>query len=398
MNDLTVNDSDYSGIGNSWEPIGDYDNEFKGTFNGDGHTIYSLISRGYPNAGLFGAASDSSIFSNLYMMSFDISGTSTAGALIGYNKGGRIENSCVNGGSIHAGISGGLVGYNKGPIIKSCSLALVGSISSRGRIGGIAGYNDGSIENSYARSTLYLDAIPTNERDVSVGGIVGDNFGDIINSYASSVFSGDLQNTSHGGLIGNNANNGDSSYETTIANSFWDMDTSKQTIGIGGEGVSQEGGIGKTTAEMKKLYTFNSNGGNWDIQGGAPDLNNGYPYLSKTGSSPIWLIPNNSVADTTTPPPASVILNPSSNNAIVSFQIGTYVGSINTLLSQTVVVTVPVGTDISSLPAPVITVSPYATISPASGVYQNFYNNPVTYTVTAQDGSRRDYIVTVRNP
>ena len=37
---------------------------------------------------------------------------------------------------------------------------------------------------------------------------------------------------------------------------------------------------GKTTDDMKKLYTFNSFGGNWDILGGQTDLNDGYPYLS----------------------------------------------------------------------------------------------------------------------
>jgi hypothetical protein len=54
---------------------------------------------------------------------------------------------------------------------------------------------------------------------------------------------------------------------------------------------------------------------------------------------------------------------------------------------------VPAGTDLSSL-VPTITISDHATVEPASGVAQNF-TNPVTYRVTAQDGSRQDYTVSV---
>ncbi|HOK60460.1 MAG TPA: DUF5018 domain-containing protein [Tenuifilum sp.] len=54
---------------------------------------------------------------------------------------------------------------------------------------------------------------------------------------------------------------------------------------------------------------------------------------------------------------------------------------------------VPFSTDLTTL-VPTITVSQYATISPASGVAQNF-TNPVTYTVTAQDGTTQAWEVTV---
>lgn len=45
---------------------------------------------------------------------------------------------------------------------------------------------------------------------------------------------------------------------------------------------------------------------------------------------------------------------------------------------------------------PLIQVSPGATISPASGVQTNFANGPLTYTVTALDGSIKAYTVNVR--
>ena len=54
---------------------------------------------------------------------------------------------------------------------------------------------------------------------------------------------------------------------------------------------------------------------------------------------------------------------------------------------------VPYGTDVTAL-VPTITTSPKATVSPKSGVAQNFANT-VTYTVTAEDGSTEEYTATV---
>ncbi|UXP33095.1 polysaccharide lyase family 7 protein [Reichenbachiella agarivorans] len=55
--------------------------------------------------------------------------------------------------------------------------------------------------------------------------------------------------------------------------------------------------------------------------------------------------------------------------------------------------TVPYGTDLTQLVSS-ITISDLATISPASGVAQDF-SAPVNYTVTAEDGSTQEYVVTV---
>lgn len=77
---------------------------------------------------------------------------------------------------------------------------------------------------------------------------------------------------------------------------------------------------------------------------------------------------------------------------ITSFMIGTVSGSINQT-SRTIVVTVPYGTNATSL-TPAIAVSSYAVLSPASGTVQNF-TSPVVYEVEAQDGSKQSYTVTV---
>ncbi len=66
---------------------------------------------------------------------------------------------------------------------------------------------------------------------------------------------------------------------------------------------------------------------------------------------------------------------------------------VATINNATVNLTVNSSTNITSL-APIISVSNFASISPGSGVSQNF-TNPVTYTVTAQDASTKQWVVTV---
>jgi hypothetical protein len=76
--------------------------------------------------------------------------------------------------------------------------------------------------------------------------------------------------------------------------------------------------------------------------------------------------------------------------AITSFNIGNAIGVID---EQVITVTVPYGTDITGLSSVVGFTG--KTISPASGTAQDF-TNPVTYRVTVDDGSARDYTVTVQ--
>lgn len=66
-----------------------------------------------------------------------------------------------------------------------------------------------------------------------------------------------------------------------------------------------------------------------------------------------------------------------------------------TILESTKIIkaTVPMGTNVTAL-EPWIVVSSMASVSPASGVVQNF-SRAVTYTVTAEDGSTASYIVSV---
>ena len=84
----------------------------------------------------------------------------------------------------------------------------------------------------------------------------------------------------------------------------------------------------------------------------------------------------------------------SSEKDILSFVLAEQTGpAVIDNINHTVDIEVGYGTDVSNL-IPTITVSPNALISPASGVAQDF-TNPVTYTVTAEDLSTQNWVVTV---
>ncbi len=83
----------------------------------------------------------------------------------------------------------------------------------------------------------------------------------------------------------------------------------------------------------------------------------------------------------------------SSQKDILTFEIPNQISSTIDANAATVTVVMPYGTDLTNL-TPTITVSAAASISPASGVAQNF-TNPVTYTVTAQDGTTKAWTITI---
>ncbi|MBT1686626.1 DUF5018 domain-containing protein [Dawidia soli] len=84
----------------------------------------------------------------------------------------------------------------------------------------------------------------------------------------------------------------------------------------------------------------------------------------------------------------------SSAKAITSFKFAApaATGTI-TESDKKIAVSVPAGTNVTEL-VPTIVVSEKATVSPNTGEKQNF-TNAVTYTVTAEDGSKQAYVVTV---
>lgn len=309
MANLSASDGDYSGLGDNWVPIGEFPIGFTGSFDGQNNTISDIIiSLSGDNVGLFGVITGASI-SNLGLVNVDVDGAGLDIApLVGYVSSGTITN-CYATGTVDnaAGFNeaGGLVGGHASGIItnsySTASVTVVKTDPAGGGwyAGGITGYSYGTISNCYATGS-----ITGNEK---IGGLIGNFGGTLTNSYSTGSVTG---NNDVGGLFGYDSG-------ATVTASFWDTETSGLEVGIGGEDASQEGVTGKTTAQMKKLYTFNSPYANWNINGGESDLNDGYPYLAwQAGSGDYdWMIPD-----------ATSLFAGGDGSSLTPYQINSWVG------------------------------------------------------------------------
>jgi hypothetical protein len=87
----------------------------------------------------------------------------------------------------------------------------------------------------------------------------------------------------------------------------------------------------------------------------------------------------------------------STDKSIASFKFAgltpVVTATIKNDATNTITATVPAGTSVTAL-VPTLEISAGASVSPTSGTAQNF-TTPVTYTVTAEDGSKQAYTVTV---
>lgn len=254
-NNIDLNTAPYN-TGEGWMPI----TGFKGVFEGNGKVISGLfINRpAETGVGLFKGV-EGGIIRDLGVTGVNITGHSNAGGLAGSIFSKATVERCFTTGSISGdneegdGI-GGLIGYNdSGTISESYSEAdMAGQFS----VGGLVGRNQGNINNSYALGNISGYSY--------IGGLVGFDIGGasyfISNCYAAGTVSGD---DNIGGLVGN------AQFYEAGADSFWDINTS----GVG----DSEGGVGKTTEQMKQFDTF------CDIMGGTS--------LWDFGS--VWKIGNN---------------------------------------------------------------------------------------------------------
>ncbi|MFT4303151.1 MAG: BspA family leucine-rich repeat surface protein [Candidatus Woesearchaeota archaeon] len=275
MNDLISEDDDYLDFNNpnteGWEPIGDNENRFTGSFDGQGNIIEGLfINRSSESkVGFFGYVKNGEI-KNVHLTENYIKGGSKVGGIVGYSL-GIIFNSSSSGTVSGTGdFVGGIAGFVSS-ISNSYSTGKVSGISN---VGGLFGSSEsGLFFNSY--STGNVSGIS------NVGGFAGAQFvGSIFNSYSIGNVSG-ISNV--GGFIGFITE------EISFQNSYWNTETSVQVEGIG-SGPSGDGSMpeGKTTEEMKQISTFSE----WDIVYSDEDLNDGYPYLSWQAESDeaVWMI------------------------------------------------------------------------------------------------------------
>jgi The GLUG motif len=183
----------------------------------------------------------------------------TVGGLVGGNTGtiNYSQSSASVANDIRPG--GGLVGYNVGTITQSLATGSVQGggfpAASGGFVGGFVGLNDtgGVISESYATGSVAED-------DGSVGygaGLIGLNHGSVTQTYSIGAVSS-VNNP--GGLMGGN--------DGTVSSSYWDTQTSNQSISAGGTGL--------TTAQFTSGLPIGFDPTVW---GSNAAINNGFPYL-----------------------------------------------------------------------------------------------------------------------
>lgn len=189
--------------GAGFAPVGVPGSEFHGSFDGQGHTISSLVINRptVDYAALFGILGSGGTVSNVGLLGGSFTGRVAAAALVGGNY-GTIANAYATAAvaSTDTG-AGGLVGFNYGSITRSHATGAVTAATSIA--GGLVGFNDGDITQSYATGAVTAPAL--------VGGLVGYSWGNVTQSYATGAVSGVNQ---VGGLIGQSEGNISQSYAT----------------------------------------------------------------------------------------------------------------------------------------------------------------------------------------
>jgi len=141
-------------------------------------------------------------------------------------------------------------------------------------------------------------------------------------------------------------------------------------------------------------YTANSAVNSYSIGAiTAPDAISFIDCASPASDATLTEVGGRTVAPTTLPSATTVKVEipKSSAKAITSF---TLAGVAGTITGTTIDVTVPYGTDLSSIAATVV-ISASATVSPASGAAIDLSSKTATYTVTAEDLSTQPYTVNV---
>ena len=211
----TVENAGFPGIGAE----SGTDGGFTAIFNGGGHTIKNLYSRGSDdgerNVGLFRLLGTGGVIRNVGVIDAGVYGgtgnNDRVGGLVGYNNGGRIivshATGSAGGGRGDDDRVGGLVGYNNGGTI-TASYARTdpdGGDGDRDFVGGLLGQNENGVLTATYATGSADGGDGNNDR---IGGLVGENGGTIRASYATGNVDGGPGNDQVGGLLGVNTDSG----------------------------------------------------------------------------------------------------------------------------------------------------------------------------------------------
>lgn len=262
--------------GKDWTPIGtDYDNSYKGTFDGGGHTITGLIfTTNDEYAGLFGWLNRAGTVKNVVMEGVQITSNQiyggSIGGVVGYGW-GTIENCSVSGSVSGTVYVGGVVGVQIGGSITGCSSSA--TVKGTVDVGGVAGQTNSSatLTACYATGNVIIEMDP--KKNIAGGSLVGMNAGSsLLACYATGNVTSTGSSTGYmhiGGFLGNNY--------TTVTAGYW-KNNHEQGIGYNRESTGATKVDGSVVTWQKAVDAMNTAlqnaGSEWryELKGALPTL------------------------------------------------------------------------------------------------------------------------------
>ena len=262
--------------GKDWTPIGtDYDNSYKGTFDGGGHTITGLtFTTNDEYAGLFGWLNRAGTVKNVVMEGVQITSNQiyggSIGGVVGYSW-GTIENCSVSGSVSGTVYVGGVVGAQIDGSITGCSSSA--TVKGMVDVGGVAGQTNSSatLTACYATGNVTLEIDP--KKNIAGGGLVGMNAGSsLLACYATGNVTSTGSSTGYvhiGGFLGNNY--------TTVTAGYW-KNNHEQGIGYNRESTGATKVDGSVVTWQKAVDAMNTAlqtaGSKWryELKGALPTL------------------------------------------------------------------------------------------------------------------------------
>lgn len=262
--------------GKDWTPIGtDYDNSYKGTFDGGGHTITGLtFTTNDEFAGLFGWLNRAGSVKNVVMEGVQITSNQiyggSIGGVVGYSW-GTIENCSVSGSVSGTVYVGGVVGAQIGGSITGCSSSA--TVKGTVDVGGVAGQTNSSatLTACYATGNVIIEMDP--KKNIAGGSLVGMNAGSsLLACYATGNVTSTGSSTGYmhiGGFWGNNY--------TDLTACYW-KNNHEQGIGYNTKSTKATKVDGTDVTWQKAVATMNTAlqnaGSKWryELNGALPTL------------------------------------------------------------------------------------------------------------------------------
>ena len=262
--------------GKNWTPIGtSFDNSYKGTFDGGGHTITGLtVTTNDQFVGLFGYLNRAGMVKNVVMEGIQITSNhmfGCTGGVVGYSW-GTIENCSVSGSVSGTDCVGGVVGSQKAGSITGCSSSA--TVKGTVDVGGVAGQTNSSatLTACYATGNVIIEMDP--KKNIAGGSLVGMNAGSsLLACYATGNVTSTGSSTGYvhiGGFLGNN-------YANVMTACYW-KNNHEQGIGYNRESTEVTKVDGSVVTWQKAVDAMNTAlqnaGSKWryELKGALPTL------------------------------------------------------------------------------------------------------------------------------